>query len=287
MAEQITRAEAFEKKAEKKISGWALFGSKFEDAAELYEKAANSYKLAKSWEQAAIAYNKLVNCHLRTGSKHEAAGAYVDAANCYKKISPRQAIKSLEQAVELFSEFGRFNMAARYSKEIGELYEQDHNLDQAIVYLEKAADFFQGEEVTSSANQCRWKVAQFAAQQQQYAKAIEIFEDIASQSVHNNLLKYGVRGHLLNAGICQMCKGDPVAITNALERYQDIDPSFPRTREYGLLALSAIDEENVEKFTDILKEYDSLSSLDSWKTNLLLRVKEDLRAMELEEDDLT
>jgi len=53
-----------------------------------------------------------------------------------------------------------------------------------------------------------------------YQKAIEIYEAIARQSLNNNLLKYGVRGHLLNAGICQLCKGDVVAITNALERYQ-------------------------------------------------------------------
>lgn len=53
-----------------------------------------------------------------------------------------------------------------------------------------------------------------------YQKAIEIYEAVARQSINNNLLKYGVRGHLLNAGICQLCKGDVVAITNALERYQ-------------------------------------------------------------------
>ena len=53
-----------------------------------------------------------------------------------------------------------------------------------------------------------------------YPKAIEIYEDIARQSLNNNLLKYGVKGHLLNAGICQLCKGDVVAINNALERYQ-------------------------------------------------------------------
>jgi hypothetical protein len=53
-----------------------------------------------------------------------------------------------------------------------------------------------------------------------YQKSIEIYEDIARQSLSNNLLKYGVKGHLLNAGICQLCKGDVVAITNALERYQ-------------------------------------------------------------------
>jgi len=53
-----------------------------------------------------------------------------------------------------------------------------------------------------------------------YPKAIEIFEDIAQQSLNNNLLKYGVKGHLLNAGICHLCKGDVVAITNALDKYQ-------------------------------------------------------------------
>lgn len=53
-----------------------------------------------------------------------------------------------------------------------------------------------------------------------YPQAIEIYEEIARHSLNNNLLKYGVRGHLLNAGICQLCKGEIVAITNALEKYQ-------------------------------------------------------------------
>lgn len=48
MSDQISRGEEFEKKAEKKLSGWGLFGSKYEDAAELFEKAANAFKLAKS-----------------------------------------------------------------------------------------------------------------------------------------------------------------------------------------------------------------------------------------------
>lgn len=48
MADQLARAEEFEKKAEKKLTSWGLFGSKYEDAADLFDKAANSYKLAKS-----------------------------------------------------------------------------------------------------------------------------------------------------------------------------------------------------------------------------------------------
>ncbi|XP_043705531.1 alpha-soluble NSF attachment protein 2-like [Telopea speciosissima] len=84
------KGEEFEKKAEKKLNGWNLFGSsKFEDAAELYEKAASSYKLAKSWDKPGAAYINVADCHLKSGSKHEAASGYVDAAKCYNKTSPK------------------------------------------------------------------------------------------------------------------------------------------------------------------------------------------------------
>ncbi|KAL6126812.1 hypothetical protein ACLB2K_074857 [Fragaria x ananassa] len=289
--EHTTRAEDFERKAEKKLAGWGLFSSKYEDAAELFDKAANSYKLGKEWDKAGAVFVKLANCHLKTESKHEAATSYVDAAHCYKKIplSVNEAISCLEQGINLLCDIGRLNMAARYYKEIAELYESEQNIEKAIDFYEKAADFFQNEEVTTAANTCKLKVAQFAAQIEQYPKSIQIFEEIARHSLNNNLLKYGVKGHLLNAGICQLCKGDPVAISNALEKYEELDPTFSGTREYRFLKdiAASLDEEDVGKFTDVVKEFDSMTALDSWKTTLLLRVKEKLKAKELEDEDLT
>ncbi|MED6156062.1 hypothetical protein PIB30_063880 [Stylosanthes scabra] len=289
MGDNLEKGQDYEQKAEKKLGGWGLFGSKYDDAADLFERAANCYKLAKSWDKAGATYIKLANCHVKLESKHEAAGAFVDAAHSYKKVNISEAVSCLDQAVNLFCEIGRITMAAKYLKEIAELYESEQNIEQAIVYYEKSADFYENEEGTTSANQCKTKVAQFASQLEQYQKAIEIYEDIGRQSLNNNLLKYGVRGHLLNAGICQLCKGDVVAITNALERYQDMDPTFGGTREYKLLAniAAAMDEEDVTKFTEVIKEFDSMSPLDPLKTTLLLRVKEKLKAKELEEDDLT
>ncbi|MCL7028623.1 hypothetical protein MKW94_011205, partial [Papaver nudicaule] len=240
-------------------------------------------------DRAAAVYLKLAGCHLKLDSKHEAASAYVDAANSYKKISAKDAISCFDQAVNQFMEIGRFNMAARYCKEIGELYEVEQNFEQSIVYFERAADLFQSEEVSTSANQCKQKVAQFSAQLEQYPRAIEIYEDVAKQSLNNNLLKYSVKGYLLNAGLCQLCKVDAVAISNALERYEELDPSFSGTREYKFLAdlAASVDEEDVQRFTDVVKEFDSMTRLDAWKTTLLLRVKEKLKAKENEEDDLT
>ena len=289
MADQTAKGEDFERKAEKKLAGWGIFGSKYDDAADLFDKAANCFKLAKNWDKAGSVYIKLADVQLKLDSKHEAAGAYVDAANCYKKISVQDAAQSLNQAVNLFLEIGRLNMAARYCKELGEIYEQEQNLEKAIDYFERAADLFQSEEVTTSANQCKQKVAQFSAQLEQYPKAIQIYEAIAQHSINNSLLKYGVKGILLNAGICQLCKADVVAITNALERYQEIDPTFSGTREYKLLSelAEAMDEGDVAKFTNSLQEYDSMTRLDPWKTTLLLRVKNAIKAKEEEEDDLT
>ncbi|KAG7628734.1 Tetratricopeptide-like helical domain superfamily [Arabidopsis thaliana x Arabidopsis arenosa] len=90
----------------------------------------------------------------------------------------------------------------------------------------------------------------------------------ARHSLNNKLLKYGVKGHLLTAGMCHLCKADVVSITNALEKYQDLDPTFSGTRECKFLAdlASAIDEEDIAKFTDVSKEFDSVSPL-VWAVN--------------------
>lgn len=93
MGDQIAKGEEFVKKAEKKLTGWGLFGSKHEDAADLFEKAANCFKLAKSWDQAGAVFVKLAQCHIKLDSKHEAAGSYADAAHCYKKSN----VKALQK----------------------------------------------------------------------------------------------------------------------------------------------------------------------------------------------
>ncbi|KAI3983268.1 hypothetical protein MKX01_013335, partial [Papaver californicum] len=51
--------------------------------------------------------------------------------------------------------------------EIDELYEVEQNFEKSNVYFERADDLFQSEEVNTSANQCKQKVAQFSAEMEQ------------------------------------------------------------------------------------------------------------------------
>lgn len=50
---------------------------------------------------------------------------------------------------------------------------------RSVQHYEQAADYFRGEESTSSANKCMLKVAQYAAQLEDYQKAIEIYEQVS------------------------------------------------------------------------------------------------------------
>ena len=70
-------------------------------------------------------------------------------------------------------------MAAKQYQTIAELYESDLvDIPNAINYYEKAGDLFKTEENNASANKCLLKVAQFSAQLEKYARAIEIYEHV-------------------------------------------------------------------------------------------------------------
>lgn len=283
-----SKAQDFERQADSAAFGWGLVGSKA-NAAELYENAANAYKLAKSWDKAGSTYVKLATTRLKSDDKFGAASAYASAGNCSKKTQMREAIRNLKCAVDQFLALGKLTMAARYLKDIGDAYENENNVEEAIQSYEQAADLYDGEEQSSLANTCKLKVAHLAAELEQYSKASDIFESVAERSLDNHLLKFGVKGHLLNAGVCHIARGDSIALENAIRKYQDLDPNFESTRESKFLTdvAKAMEAVDVTSFTDAVIEYDSLSRLDQWKTTMLLRAKKALKAKDEQEDDLT
>jgi alpha-soluble NSF attachment protein len=59
MGDNAARASEQAKAAEKKLTSWSIFGNKHEEASELFEKAANNYKLAKLWDEAGGTHNKI------------------------------------------------------------------------------------------------------------------------------------------------------------------------------------------------------------------------------------
>ena len=140
----------------------AMFSSssKYEEAAELLEKACNNYKLAKMWREAADGFALLADCHDKSDSKHDAATAHVDAANALKKIDVDAAVASLRVAVSMFQDMGRLSISAKHLKDIGETFEKADKLEGALDAYTQAADIYAAEESSSTANSCKLKVAE-------------------------------------------------------------------------------------------------------------------------------
>ena len=239
-------------KGRKKLSSWFAFGSKYEDAAEMFSKAANLFKVAKNCalparesvaklhahpparatgDEAAEAFYEIAQCHLKLNSAHEAAEAYKDAAVCYKKTNLGRAIEHYKEAVQIHIDTGKFTTAAKLQKEIAELYEAESNLSAAMEGFQQAADYYAAEDATSQQSQCLLKVAGFAAQTLDYKKAIELYEQVAMTSLESTLLKWSVKDYYLRAGICHLATGDIDSATRAYSRYAQCDATFESTRE--------------------------------------------------------
>mmetsp|Transcript_44279 Transcript_44279/g.139694 ORF Transcript_44279/g.139694 Transcript_44279/m.139694 type:complete len:268 (-) Transcript_44279:190-993(-) len=263
----------------------SLFGSKKEDAIELYQEAANKYKQAKRWSSCGDAHRKSAELQLALNDKFGAASSFQAAFQAYKKDagSSTVAVECLNQAIDLHINNGRFSQAAKFHKEAGELFESDLNYPKAIEHFQLAGDYYKGEDQTSSSNQCFLRVAVLSAEQEQYTRAIEVFESVASSSLDVALLKWSVKDYFFQAGLCHLATGDVIAFKRAVDRYQDLDVSFSDTRECKLLQDlgEAYEEQDVEKFTNAVFEFDQISKLDKWKTSLLLKVKNQLKESDL------
>lgn len=130
-------------------------------------------------------------------------------------------------------------------------------------------------------------MADLAAIEGQYPKAIENYEKVAQHSVNNNLMKYSVKDFLLRAGICHLAGKDMIATQRALEKYRDIDPAFATTQEHQLLLdiIQTIENRQPTDFADRLYAYDQMNRLDKWKTAMFIRIKGNIQAVAQKDDE--
>ncbi|XP_033115976.1 alpha-soluble NSF attachment protein-like isoform X2 [Anneissia japonica] len=291
MADQEQKGKELMAEAEKKVrSSQTFFGSlfggsttKLEEASEIYQRAANSFKMAKAWSAAGKAFKKSASLEKKMKNKPRAGYRLAEAGSCYKKVDGEEAVRCLQQAIEIFTDMGRFTIAAKHLITVAEIYEGNSiDLEKAIEYYERAADYYKGEDSTSSANKCLLKVAQYSAQLENYGKSVEIYEEVAEVAVKTPLLKYSAKDYFFKAALCQMCI-DTLNAKLAVQKYEEMFAAFADSREYKLLnkLLAALEEEDVDGYTDAVKEYDSISRLDQWLTTILLRIKKSIGGMDL------
>ena len=78
------------------------------------------------------------------------------------------------------------------------------------------------------------KVAQYAAQLENYERAITIYEQVAASALESSLIKYSAKDYFFRAALCHLCV-DVVNAQHACSRYEEQFPAFCDSREVKLV----------------------------------------------------
>ncbi|GMH91826.1 hypothetical protein TrVE_jg14402 [Triparma verrucosa] len=275
------RGDHFLAEADKHLKKFSFFGagSKFEDAAECFSKAGNCFKVEQKWQEAGEAYMQAADLlQNKVQSSHEASAAMMDAGNCFKKVSAPDAINAFRGAISNWCEAGRFNQAAKLTKEIAEMYEKDNNPVEAIENYTQAATFFETENSKSMTTQCNAKVAELCSavlDPPDLARAADIYEELGKGCLDSALIKYNAKGYFLSCVFCHLAQGDAVAARQKVDLFGGLDFSFRESREGQLCdkLVTAVEEFDADGFSTACYEFDRVSKLDAWKTSILVQIK--------------
>ena len=117
--------------------------------------------------------------------------------------------------------------------------------------------------------------AQLLVQLERYALAAPIFEEMGQKYCENNLLRYSAKDQFLNAGLCRLATGDVSNTSRKLDDYRMADVSFEDSRQFKLLSacLTAFEEGKPDDFATAVAEFDSMTKLEAFRTQLLLAAK--------------
>ncbi|KAG8911771.1 vesicular-fusion protein S17 [Tulasnella sp. 417] len=105
-----------------------------------------------------------------------------------------------------------------------------------------------------------------------------LYDQVAQYSLGSQLTKYNVKEYWLRAGLCALAARDAVTARRNFEDYSRADVTFPSTREARFLGalLEAVERDDQEAFTGSVFEYDQVTKLDNWETQILLKIKNTL-----------
>uniref|UniRef100_A0A7S2IBT3 Alpha-soluble NSF attachment protein n=1 Tax=Helicotheca tamesis TaxID=374047 RepID=A0A7S2IBT3_9STRA len=293
--QQRAKGDTFLREAQGTLSKKTWFASsteqKYEDAAELYDKAATAYKVGGYHSEAAAAYAEAATLQKdKLKNLSDASKCLSNAGSCYKKSDPSKAIECYRSAVTLLCDAGRLTQAAKLSKEVAEIYENegagdddpnaggDNSVALAIESYEQAAELFEMENAKSQSNTCRAKVAELcsaALDPPDLLRAAQLYEELGRHCLETNLLKFNAKGYFLQSVMCHLANGDAIGAGQGLSKFEGLDYTFADSREgkFAKQLVDCVDGFDSEGFATACFEYDRISKLDPWKTTILVKVK--------------
>ena len=315
----LVKGQLLKKEAANILTRSIYFGNKIKDAVEKYREAADFFRTGSDERQAVECFYKALEQMEKKPKEYRAADKgemYLEIGESLKEIGIRTSkdMEELEQVIELacnmFAEGGKFKKAAEIEKELARFLEEDAphfegGLEEnffykkAVVHYKNAGELFETETSKSSFQQCFLKCGELYGLTDDYEQAMKYFELVAQSLATERLTAFNAREHLLRSFICKILQHLSVAekddLTGAMfagledlrtcyDRYceiQNVNLEGSLEGNMILKLLEAVQRRNPKELSQALKKFDKMKTLDSWKTTLLLKIKEAISVLDL------
>lgn len=248
-----------------------------EERADLYHKAANSYKLNK---QNSLAGDNYMKASLYYGYAHcdiKKVYCLVDAFNVYKTSDSDKAIDCLRQVIQIYTDSCNCEKLMEYKFKLAEVLKDAHKYEEAIELYKDVMEVCETiPHCLNYKNKSILNLADIYINLENYANASIHFERYAYDVMKISLLKLQAKEYLFNSILCKFYDESVETIIHTIDRYCNDYPQFDSSRENKLLKgiIDAINKEDEDAFTDNINEYDQISRLKDWQVRVLLKVKD-------------
>jgi len=262
------------------VQFWKTSKTQYHSVIDLYREAGIIYKNKKEYNLAKECFLKSAHYNMVIKDKDGIASDYLELARITKHISNEDAAKYYSISINQYAKINKFNLCARYSKELAELHESMGNMIKAINSYKQTVQFMAKLSDEPGIVNCRVKVGDMLATYGSYAEAFDIYETLAIDCLKSDVAKYLVDELLFKAGLCRLCKGGALTLEAGYGKYVVISPGFKSTSEsHYLTELSdAMREKSIKKFNKIVE--DGLSKeINSWETNILLKMLDTFKTL--------
>lgn len=283
----MSSADAICKKAEGKTKGVFGFFADYDEACELYTKAACQYKLQGSFIQAGEAFMKAAECARKVKNDYRLSESYYEAALMFLKVGSSKASSAIDLAAQALVDGNRMSRAADLVWKAAEALKELGKTEEALARYQLACKYYRADGQSVKVMKCREVEADMLTDEKKYAESKKIYEDLGRESL-SGPLKFQASNFFVKAMLCQFASIREANRLVDLENSKDVladyvamNPLIEGSREHEVLNMiqESLEEDSMDRFDEVVELMQTVKMLDSWNTPLMLVIKEKINSI--------
>lgn len=239
---------------------------------ELLMQAGYVFVSKQQWVNAGEAF---VEANIYTDDNTIKINSLHEAAKAYKNFDEIKAVQTYQTLIKFLIENGDFYKTFKMFIEIAKIYDSIGYTENMIQNYKYAIQIQTDNNMSSLCS-----TVLTLAEKVPYNEAIQYYEQAIA--ISNELItgKYYVKQYMLNIILCNLYQD---VQTNSYFNSNEASLKYSATYEnspehtFSTALIKALEIQDEEKFTTIVKEYHTLKRLTDWQIEILVKIKRNIR----------